>query len=64
MHKLCVETRILTKLRTRKKLLGLNWDTISDEFVFEMTSYAAFASSQPLTERTALRIIAKMYVLD
>ena len=49
------------KIQGQLKLLGLNWVTINDEFVFDLTKYADFASTQPVTKRAALRIVAKIY---
>ena len=49
------------KIQGQLKLLGLNWVTINDEFVFDLTKYADIASTQPVTKRADLRIVAKIY---
>ena len=49
------------KIQGQLKLLGLNWVTINDKFVFDLTKYADFFSREPLTKRAALRIVAKIY---
>lgn len=46
----------------QQKLLGMNWNFADDKFIVELSHYAAFASSIPLTKREILRIMtAKIY---
>ena len=43
------------------KLLGINWDTNSDRFFFELSKVTEFVASLPPTKRSLLKISAKLF---
>lgn len=43
------------------KVLGLNWDTASDEFFFDLTELYKYGSSLPATKRSVLKLTAKIF---
>lgn len=43
------------------KVLGILWDTDSDEFVFSLSALATYARSLPTTKRTVLKVTAKVF---
>ena len=43
------------------KVLGINWDTNSDRFFFELSKVIEFAASLPPTKRSLLKIAAKIF---
>ena len=43
------------------KVLGINWDTNSDRFFFELSRVIEFAASLPPTKRSLLKIAAKIF---
>ena len=49
------------KNETIVKILGLNWDTVSDEFFFDLQELYKFGSSLPPTKRSILKLTAKIF---
>lgn len=45
------------------KVLGMNWNTHSDEIIFSFSYLSKYASSLPLTKRSVLKVTAKIYDL-
>ena len=43
------------------KVLGLNWDTASDEFFFDPTDLYNYGNSLPATKRSVLKLTAKIF---
>ena len=43
------------------KVLGVNWDSHSDKFVFDLRNIVDFANSLLATKRSVLRIVAKIF---
>ena len=43
------------------KVLGLNWDTASDEFFFDLTELYKYGRSLPATKRSVLKLTAKIF---
>ena len=43
---------------TTVKVLGMSWDTVTDEFFFELSRYG---KSVPKTKRSVLRFLAKLF---
>ena len=43
------------------KVLGVNWKTESDEFLFDFTELIKFARSLPVTKRSLLKLSAKIF---
>ena len=43
------------------KVLGMNWNTHTDEIIFSFSSLSKYASSLPLTKRSVLKVTAKIY---
>ena len=43
------------------KVLGLNWNTVSDEFFFDFTELYNYGSSLPATKRSILKLTAKIF---
>ena len=43
------------------KVLGVNWNTESDEFLFDFTELIKFARSLPVTKRSLLKLSAKIF---
>ena len=43
------------------KVLGINWDSHSDTFVYDLSNIVEFAKSLPTTKRSVLRIVAKIF---
>ena len=50
-----------TKEDTVVKVLGLNWNTLSDELYFDFHCLHKYAISLPLTKRSILRVTAKIF---
>ena len=44
-----------------KKVLGVSWDTVSDEFVFSFKEIIDYALTLPKTKRTLLSVEAKNF---
>ncbi|XP_068697019.1 uncharacterized protein [Montipora foliosa] len=43
------------------KVLGLNWNTLSDELFFDFSSLHAYAKSLPLSKRSVLKVTTKIF---
>ncbi|XP_067047620.1 uncharacterized protein [Acropora muricata] len=43
------------------KVLGVNWNTKADEFLFNFTELVKFANTLPVTKRSLLKISAKVF---
>ena len=43
------------------KVLGLNWNTLSDELFFDFSSINTYAKSLPLSKRSVLKVTAKIF---
>ena len=43
------------------KVLGVNWNTKADEFLFNFTELVKFANTLPVTKRSLLKITAKVF---
>lgn len=43
------------------KVLGLNWNTVSDELLFDFSSLHAYAMSLPLSKRSVLKVTANIF---
>ncbi|KAL9977059.1 hypothetical protein ACROYT_G014423 [Oculina patagonica] len=43
------------------KILGMNWNTLTDEMFFSFSDLCSFASSLPLTKRSVLKVTAKIF---
>ena len=43
------------------KVLGLNWDTASDEFFFDPSDLCNYGNSLPETKRSVLKLTAKIF---
>ena len=43
------------------KVLGMNWNTVTDEIFFDFSELSAYASSLPLSKRSVLKITAKIF---
>ena len=43
------------------KVLGLNWNTVSDELFFDFSSLHTYAMSLPLSKRSVLKVTAKIF---
>ena len=43
------------------KVLGLNWDTASDEFFFDLSDLCNYGSSLSATKRSVLKLTAKIF---
>ncbi len=43
------------------KVLGVNWDSNADKFVFDLCNIVEFAKSLPVTKRSLLKIVAKLF---
>ena len=43
------------------KVLGVNWNTKTDEFLFNFTELVKFANTLPVTKRSLLKISAKVF---
>ena len=46
---------------SEKKILGLNWDIERDSFIFRFDWLVQFAKELPLSKRSVLRVVAKLY---
>ncbi|XP_044184801.1 uncharacterized protein LOC122964943 [Acropora millepora] len=44
------------------KVLGLNWNTVSDELFFDFSSLHTYAMSLPLSKRSVLKVTAKILI--
>ena len=44
-----------------RKILGLNWDIAKDTFMFYFDWLVQFAKELPLTKRSVLKVVAKLY---
>lgn len=49
------------KNETIVKILGWNWDTVSDEFFFDLKELYKCGSSLPPTKRSILKLTAKIF---
>jgi len=49
-----------TKDDTVIKVLGLKWNTLSDELFFDFSSLHTYAMSLPLNKRSVLKVTAKI----
>ena len=47
--------------KSEVKILGLNWDTMSDELLFEFVSVMEYLKSLPPTKRSVLKLSAKLF---
>ena len=47
--------------KSEVKILGLNWDTMSDELRFKFVSVMEYLKSLPPTKRSVLNLIAKLF---
>ena len=47
--------------KSEVKILGLNWDTMSDELRFEFVSVMEYLKSLPPTKRSVLKLSAKLF---
>ena len=56
----CGATDVLQDSK-QQRLLGTNWNLAEDELFLDLTYYASFACSVPLTKRAVLRMTAKIY---
>ena len=43
------------------KVLGMNWNTHSDEVIFSISELTEYANSVPLTKRSILKLTSKIY---
>ena len=43
------------------KVLGINWDSISDKFIFDLSCIVEFAKSLPNAKRSVWRILSKIF---
>ena len=43
------------------KVLGMNWNTHSDEVIFSISKLTEYANSLPLTKRSTLKVTSKIY---
>lgn len=43
------------------KVLGMNWDTIADEFFFNFSDLYNYGKSLPTTKRSVLKLSAKTF---
>ena len=43
------------------KILGMNWNTLTDEIFFNFSDLCPFAQSLPLTKRSVLKVTAKIF---
>ena len=43
------------------KVLGMNWNTVTDEILFDFSELSAYASSLPLSKRSVLKVTAKIF---
>ncbi|KAL9978596.1 hypothetical protein ACROYT_G016131 [Oculina patagonica] len=50
-----------TKDDTVSKVLGLKWNTLSDELFFDFSSLHTYAMSLPLNKRSVLKVTAKIF---
>ena len=51
----------LSSAEDQVKILGLRWDTDSDEFCFDLTEIVVLARTLPITKRTLLKLTAKIF---
>ena len=51
----------LSSAEDHVKILGLRWDTDSDEFCFDLTEIVVLARTLPITKRTLLKLKAKIF---
>ena len=47
--------------KSEVKILGLNWDTMSDELRFKFVNVMEYLKSLPPTKRAVLRLAAKQF---
>ena len=50
-----------TVISSERKILGLNWDVEKDTFMFHFDWLVQFAKELPLTKRSVLKVVAKLY---
>lgn len=43
------------------KILGMNWNTLTDEIFFNFSDLCPFAQALPLTKRSVLKVTAKIF---
>ena len=55
------DTQLDKDLRENVKVLGLCWNTNSDEFTFDFKGLIKFANSMTLTKRNVLRFVGRFY---
>ncbi|XP_068708188.1 uncharacterized protein [Montipora foliosa] len=53
-----------TKNDTTVKVLGMNWDTVADEFSFNLTDLFNYGTTLPVTRRSVLKLSAKISKFD
>jgi hypothetical protein len=53
--------KILTELPTQRKVLGLIWNNIDDQLIFQFDFLVQFARQLPCTKRSVLKVVAKLY---
>ncbi|XP_068741720.1 uncharacterized protein [Montipora capricornis] len=53
-----------TKNDTTVKVLGMNWDTVADEFFFNLTDLFNYGTTLPVTRRSVLKLSAKISKFD
>ena len=46
---------------TERKVLGLIWNHFEDHFIFEFNFLIQFARELPLSKRSVLKVVAKLY---
>ena len=51
-----------TKNDTVVKVLGMNWDTVEDNFFFNFTDLCDYGMSLPVTKRSVLKLSAMVFV--
>ena len=50
-----------TKNDTTVKVLDMNWDTVADEFFFNLTDLFNYETTLPVTKRSVLKLSAKIF---
>ena len=58
-----IESQLCSNAVTHKKVLGIEWDTNNDKFVFRFSKFISDAQSLHPTKRNILRIAASLYLL-
>ena len=60
----CARTNLGDKIvmeTTERKVLGLIWNHFEDHFIFEFNCLIQFARELPLSKRSVLKVVAKLY---